>query len=81
MAEGEDEPIVLASAHRHGVGENDMLHALRFALRHVRQSDEMVMFIGPDRSGVLIEGGRHLVGRRVGDRARDAPRSTEVSQG
>lgn len=57
MAEGEDEPIVLASAHRHGVDEGDMLHALRFAVRHVRQADDMVMFIGPDRSGSLIEVG------------------------
>lgn len=54
----DDEPIILASAHRHGVSEEDMLHALRFPLHHVRQDDDMVMFIGPDRTGhTLIEVG------------------------
>ena len=41
----------------HGVAEDDMLHALRFAIGHVRQSDDMVMFIGPDRAGALVEVG------------------------
>jgi hypothetical protein len=50
-------PIILDSAHRHGVSEEDMLHALRFAIHHVRQDDSMVMFVGPDRSGLLIEVG------------------------
>jgi len=44
----------LESAHRHGVAEDDMLHALRFASHHVRQADNMVMFLGPDRAGRLI---------------------------
>ena len=34
-----------------------MVHALRFAIAHVRQDDDMVMFIGPDRAGNLIEVG------------------------
>lgn len=52
------EPIILDSAHRHGVSEDDMLHALRFAVAHVRQDDDMVMFIGPDTSGAqLVEVG------------------------
>lgn len=34
-----------------------MLHALRFELHHVVQEDGMVMFVGPDRQGVLIEVG------------------------
>ncbi|GGU23986.1 hypothetical protein GCM10007979_23330 [Nocardioides albus] len=55
--EGLHEPIVLESAHRHGVAEEDMLHVLRFAIRQVRQDDDMVMFIGPDRAGVLCEVG------------------------
>lgn len=59
QADGGDveEPIVAESAYRHGVPEADMLHALRFAVDHVRQDDDMVMFIGPDRAGVLIEVG------------------------
>ncbi|MFZ1287901.1 MAG: hypothetical protein WAR57_12785 [Candidatus Phosphoribacter sp.] len=52
-----DTPIILESAHRHGVTEDDMLHALRFAIGHVRQADDMVMFIGPDAAGTLIEVG------------------------
>ena len=43
-----EEPVIVESAHRHGVVETDMLHALRFAITHVRQDDDMVMFIGPD---------------------------------
>jgi len=34
-----------------------MLHALRFAVHHVRQADDMVMSIGPDAAGTLIEVG------------------------
>lgn len=52
-----EEPVVVESAHRHGVAEADMLHALRFAIAHVRQDDDMVMFIGPDRARNLIEVG------------------------
>ena len=52
------EPIILDSAHRHGVSAVDILHALRFAVAHVRQDDDMVMFIGPDTTGAqLVEVG------------------------
>jgi len=34
-----------------------MLHALRFPLHHFRQDDNMVMFIGPSRTGELMEVG------------------------
>lgn len=57
MGQDSGEPIILESAHRHGVADDDMLHALRFAIDHVRQADDMVMFIGPDRAGRLIEVG------------------------
>lgn len=50
-------PIILQSAHRHGVAESDMIHALRYASHHVVQADDMVMFIGPDAAGTLIEVG------------------------
>ncbi|HQF02759.1 MAG TPA: hypothetical protein PK868_02090 [Phycicoccus sp.] len=56
MEHGVD-PIILDSAHRHGVSEEDMLHALRFPLHHFRQDDNMVMFIGPSRTGELMEVG------------------------
>lgn len=51
------EPVIVESAHRHGVAEADMLHALRFAVAHACQDDDMVMFIGLDRAGILIEVG------------------------
>ncbi len=51
------EPIILDSARRHGVSDEDMIHALRFSISHVRQDDDMVMFIGPDRAGTLVEVG------------------------
>jgi len=52
------EPIILESAHRHGVSDADMLHALRYAIGHVRQDDNMVMFVGPGQSGsALVEVG------------------------
>ncbi|MEV0893567.1 hypothetical protein [Promicromonospora sp. MEB111] len=52
-----EEPVILEPAHRHGVAEEDILHALRFELHHVVQEDGMVMFVGPDQQGVLIEVG------------------------
>jgi hypothetical protein len=56
--EGEhDEPIVLASAHRHGVQEEDMLPAVRHAVRWFTLDDEMTMVIGPSTTGALLEVG------------------------
>lgn len=50
-------PIILPSAHKHGVQELDMLHALRYSLRHYKLDDDLAMFIGPDRTGQMIEVG------------------------
>lgn len=84
MADGPSEPIILGSDHRHGVTEDDMLPALRFAVRHVRQTDDMVMFIGPDAAGTLIEvevevevGVVIWWGRRTRHRPRSAPTRTK----
>lgn len=49
------EPIILNSAYRHGVTDEAMLHALRFPVRHFTQDDSMIMFIGPDETGTLME--------------------------
>ncbi len=51
------EPIILDSAHRHGVTDAAMLHAIRFPVRHFVQDDSMTMFIGPDETGTLVEVG------------------------
>lgn len=53
----QDEPLVLDSAKRHGVGEADALHAWAFAIDVYRVGDGMVMYIGPSRSGNLLEVG------------------------
>ena len=51
------EPIILATAYRHGVKDEAMLHALRFPVRRFVQDDSMAMFIGPDQTGALVEVG------------------------
>lgn len=53
----DDEPIILQSAHRHGVTEDTMLHALRYAVTHFVQEDDLTMFIRPDRDGTPVEVG------------------------
>jgi hypothetical protein len=54
----QNEPIILPSAHRHGVPEEDMLHALRNTTgRPFVMDDGMVMWIGAARDGELIEVG------------------------
>lgn len=50
-------PIVLQSAARHGVAEEDALHAWAFATDALHVSGGMVMYIGPDRAGDLLEVG------------------------
>jgi hypothetical protein len=47
-----------ASAHKHGVPGDDMLHALRQHWRAFETNDPAVrMFIGPDRSGAPLKVG------------------------
>ena len=53
----ERDPLILDSAHRHGVSDEDILHALRFPVRLFVQDDSMTMFIGADKTGILVEVG------------------------
>jgi len=48
------DPVVLASARKHGISDNDMLRAYRNPIR-VFQRDKLVMLIGADESGRLLE--------------------------
>lgn len=48
------DPIVVHSARKHGVTDNDMLHAYRNPLR-VFNLDDLTMLIGPDESARLLE--------------------------
>lgn len=48
---------MLQSAARHGVHEDDALHAWAFATTAHHVAEDMVMYIGPDRSGAFLEVG------------------------
>jgi len=48
-------PLVLQSVARHGVAEQDALHAWAFAIDAYNVGQGMVMYIGPDRAGNLLE--------------------------
>jgi hypothetical protein len=43
------DPVILASARKHGISDNDMLHAYRNPIR-VFDLDDLVMLIGADKS-------------------------------
>ena len=48
------DPVILNSARKHGVSDDDMLHVHRNPIRFFDLED-LVMLIGPDRSARLIE--------------------------
>jgi hypothetical protein len=45
------------AARKHGVVDEDLLHAVRHAMRHVDLGDDMTMILGPDRTGRMLEVG------------------------
>lgn len=53
----DDEPLVLQSAGRHGVSPADALHAWAYAVDVFVLGDGLVMYIGPNRSALLLEVG------------------------
>ena len=50
------DPVILASARKHQIADDDMLHAYRNPIR-VFDLDELVMLIGPDTAARLVEVG------------------------
>ncbi|MCL2788702.1 MAG: hypothetical protein FWD59_09490 [Micrococcales bacterium] len=46
--------VILASARRHGVDEDDMTHAVRNSIRIDCQDDGTLMHVGPARPGTPI---------------------------
>jgi hypothetical protein len=48
------DPAVLASARKHEILDEDMLHAYRNPIR-VFEPGDLTMLIGPSRSGALLE--------------------------
>lgn len=52
-----DEWFIADSAHKHGIRDEDMLHALRNPLRAEDRGDDFTMFTGGSRAGDLLEVG------------------------
>ena len=48
------DPVIPASARKHGIDDEDMLHAYRRPIR-VFDLDDLTMLIGPDRAAGLLE--------------------------
>lgn len=49
------EPLITDSAHKHGVTDDDMLHAFNHPISYEDLDEGLVMIIGPTRSAHLIE--------------------------
>ena len=48
------DPVIVASARKHGIPDNDMLHAYRNPIR-VFELDDLVMLTGADESRRMLE--------------------------
>jgi hypothetical protein len=46
---------IAPSARRHGIDDQDMLHAYRNPIRVDELDEELTMFIGPGRDGTILE--------------------------
>lgn len=53
----DDEPLVLESAGRHGVADEDALQAWANAIDVWLVDEHMALYIGPNRAGLLLEVG------------------------
>jgi hypothetical protein len=51
------DPAILTSARRHGITDDDMLHAYRNPIRVFELDDDITVLIGPDTSARLLEVG------------------------
>lgn len=49
------EPLIIASARKHGLTDDDILHAFNHPISYEDLEDGLVMIIGPTRSAQLIE--------------------------
>ena len=50
------DPVIIYSARRHGVTDEDILHAYRNPIRTIDLPDDnLTMLIGPDRASRLLE--------------------------
>ena len=51
------DPVIANSARKHGVSDEDMLHAYRNPIRIFELEDGLTMVIGPNQAAVLFEVG------------------------
>jgi hypothetical protein len=63
------DPVIVASARKHAIPDNDMLHAYRNLIR-VFELDDLVMLIGGDESGRMLE-----IGVAAAETERYSPRA------
>jgi hypothetical protein len=47
-------PEILPSSRKHGISDEDMMHAFRYRIRE-RRLEEKFFVVGPDNSGNLLE--------------------------
>jgi len=52
-----DAPLITASARKHGIGDDDIIHAFNDPILVDDLDDGFTMFIGPDQAGNLLEVG------------------------
>jgi hypothetical protein len=57
LAKIDVDPIIIASARKHGVHDADIAHAYDHPIRIYEMDESMHMIIGPTRTGALIEVG------------------------
>jgi hypothetical protein len=55
LVDVEGDPIVAESAHKHEIGDDDILHAYNNPIRVEELDEELFMLIGADRAGNLLE--------------------------
>ncbi|HVM01904.1 MAG TPA: hypothetical protein VM263_04470 [Acidimicrobiales bacterium] len=51
------EPLIAESARRHGVHDDDILHAFNHPVRAEELDDRLTMLVGADHAGRLLEVG------------------------
>ena len=50
-----EQPFIAETAHRHGVGDETILHAFNHPIRVEDLDEGMTMLVGPDHAGNLYE--------------------------
>jgi hypothetical protein len=51
----EGDPLIAEAARKHGIGDDDILHAYNHPVRVEELDEGLLMFVGPDIAGRLLE--------------------------